>query len=159
MYSCTVNLIVGQCHQSSEQRPLHAKQRPLAAGFKAYYPSATERSTLTVVANWMRKKDKNRRKEEDNPLQVNRGGSYQGEGTRQIYKIRLAVYGPEGRPDTSDVSPLSGISGLSLDSTIFFPQLSCYVFYPVMLPLLSSPFLCFRPNLLLEISLNGFNFF
>ena len=34
-YFCTVNLTVGQCHQSSD---LHTKQHPLAAGFKAYYP-------------------------------------------------------------------------------------------------------------------------
>ena len=41
---------------------------------------------------------------------------------------------PEGRPGMSDVSPLSGISGLSFDSTLLSPLL---FFCLVLLPFLS----------------------
>ena len=46
---------------------------------------------------------------------------------------------PEGRPGMSDVSPLSGISGLSFDSTLLSPLL---FFCLVLLPFLSY---CFLP--------------
>ena len=45
---------------------------------------------------------------------------------------------PEGRPRMSDVSPLSGISGLSFDSTLLSPLL---FFCLVLLPFLSYRFL------------------
>ena len=45
---------------------------------------------------------------------------------------------PEGRPGMSDVSPLSGISGLSFDSTLLSPLL---FFCLVLLPFLSYRFL------------------
>ena len=45
---------------------------------------------------------------------------------------------PEGWPGMSDVSPLSGISGLSFDSTLVSPVL---FFCLVLLPFLSYPFL------------------
>ena len=45
---------------------------------------------------------------------------------------------PEGRPGMSDVSPLSGISGLSFDSTLLSPLL---FFCLVLLPFLSDRFL------------------
>ena len=45
---------------------------------------------------------------------------------------------PEGRPGMSDVSPLSGISGLSFDSTLLSPLL---FFCLDLLPFLSSFFL------------------
>ena len=45
---------------------------------------------------------------------------------------------PEGRPVMSDVSPLSGISGLSFDSTLLSPLL---FFCLVLLPFLSYGFL------------------
>ncbi len=45
---------------------------------------------------------------------------------------------PEGRPGMSDVSPLSGISGLSFDSTFLSPLL---FFCLVLLPFLSYRFL------------------
>ena len=45
---------------------------------------------------------------------------------------------PEGRPGMSDVSPLSGISGLSFDSTLLSPLL---FFFLVLLPFLSYRFL------------------
>ena len=45
---------------------------------------------------------------------------------------------PEGRPGISDVSPLSGISGLSFDSTLLSPLL---FFCLVLLPFLSYRFL------------------
>ena len=45
---------------------------------------------------------------------------------------------PEGRPGMSDVSPLSGISGLSFDSTLLSPLL-CFCL--VLLPCLSDLFL------------------
>ena len=48
MYFSTVNLIVGQCHLSSD---LHTKQRPLPAGFEAYCP--TERSEC--ISNFLMK--------------------------------------------------------------------------------------------------------
>ena len=44
---------------------------------------------------------------------------------------------PEGRPEMSDVSPLSGISGLSFDSTLLSPLFFCLV----LLPFLSYRFL------------------
>ena len=44
---------------------------------------------------------------------------------------------PEGRPGMSDVSPLSGISGLSFDSTLLLPLL---FFCLVLLPFLSYLF-------------------
>ena len=52
----------------------------------------------------------------------------------------LGVYvdAPEGRPGMSDVSPLSGISGLSFDSTLLSPFL---FFCLVLLPFLSYLFL------------------
>ena len=53
---------------------------------------------------------------------------------------------PEGRPDSSDVSPLSGISGLSFDSIFLSAPLSLC---PVQLLIqLSSPCCCFWPSLL-----------
>ena len=45
---------------------------------------------------------------------------------------------PEGRPGMSDVSSLSGISGLSFDSTLLSPRL---FFCLVLLPFLSYRFL------------------
>ena len=45
---------------------------------------------------------------------------------------------PEGRPGRSDFSPLSGISGLSFDSTLLSPLL---FFCLVLLPFLSYRFL------------------
>ena len=67
----------------------------------------------------------------------------------------------EGRPSSSDVSCLSGISGLSVDS-MFLSALS--LFCLVLLLILSSPFFCFWPCSLLqlpmpstEISLNLFS--
>ena len=48
------------------------------------------------------------------------------------------MFAPEGRPGMSDVSPLSGISGLSFDSTLLSPLL---FFCLVLLPFLSYSFL------------------
>ena len=50
----------------------------------------------------------------------------------------LLIMAPEGRPEMSDVSPLSGISGLSFDSTLLSPLFFCLV----LLPFLSY---CFLP--------------
>ena len=48
-----------------------------------------------------------------------------------IRDISLWTGGPEGRPGMSDVSPLSGISGLSFDSTLLSPLLFfCLVLLP-----------------------------
>ena len=47
----------------------------------------------------------------------------------------------EGRPGMSDVSPLSGISGLSFDSTLLSPVL----FFLVLLPFLPDLFLLAGP--------------
>ena len=52
--------------------------------------------------------------------------------------IALLTLFPEGRPEMSDVSPLSGISGLSFHSTLLSPLL---FFCLVMFPILSSVFL------------------
>ena len=49
------------------------------------------------------------------------------------------VGSPEGRPEMSDVSPLSGISGLSFDSILLSPLL---LFCLVLLPFLSYLFFC-----------------
>ena len=49
---------------------------------------------------------------------------------------------PEGRPGMSDVSPLSGISGMSFDSTLLSPLL---FFCLVLLPFLSYHFLSAGP--------------
>ena len=49
---------------------------------------------------------------------------------------------PEGRPGMSDVSPLSGISGLSFDFTLLSPLL---FFCLVLLPFLSYRFLSAGP--------------
>ena len=49
-----------------------------------------------------------------------------------------AAWPPEGRPGMSDVSPLSGIIGLSFDSTLLSPLL---FFCLVLLPFLSDLFL------------------
>ena len=49
---------------------------------------------------------------------------------------------PEGRPGMSDVSPLSGISGLSFDSTLLSPLL---FFCLVLLPFLFYRFLLAGP--------------
>ena len=54
-------------------------------------------------------------------------------------KSRLQYDSPEGRPGMSGVSPLSGISGLSFDSTLLTPLL---FFCLVLLPFLSY---CFLP--------------
>ena len=51
----------------------------------------------------------------------------------------LLIMAPEGRPEMSDVSPLSGISGLSFDSTLLS---SLLFFCLVLLPFLSY---CFLP--------------
>ncbi len=53
-------------------------------------------------------------------------------------RISVSVRSPEGRPGMSDVSPLSGISGLSFDSTLLSPVL---FFCLVLLPFLSYRFL------------------
>ena len=50
----------------------------------------------------------------------------------------LSIVSPEGRPGMSDVSPLSGISGLSFDSTLLS---SLLFFCLVLLPFLSYRFL------------------
>ena len=55
-----------------------------------------------------------------------------------LYLLSLPVAAPEGRPGMSDVSPLSGISGLSFDSTLLSPRL---FFCLVLLPFLSYRFL------------------
>ena len=55
---------------------------------------------------------------------------------------------PKGRPGSSDVSPLSAISGLSFDSTFLSAAL---LFCQVLLLILSSPFSYFP-----EMSLNFF---
>ena len=53
-------------------------------------------------------------------------------------KAQLCLSPPEGRPGVSDVSSLSGISGLSFDSTLLSPRL---FFCLVLLPFLSYRFL------------------
>ena len=53
--------------------------------------------------------------------------------------INSTVMAPEGKPGMSDVSPLSQISGLSLDSTLLSPLL---FFYLDLFPFLSY---LFRP--------------
>ena len=45
---------------------------------------------------------------------------------------------PEGRPGMSDVSPLSGISGLSFDSTFLSPLLFFYLVFLLFLSCLSA---------------------
>ena len=55
-----------------------------------------------------------------------------------MYVFR-SVWTSEGRLGMSDVSPLSGISGLSFDSTLLFPLL---FFCLVLLPFLSYLFFC-----------------
>ena len=63
---------------------------------------------------------------------------------------------PEGRPGMSDVSPLSGISGLSFDSTFLSPLL---FFCLVLLLFLSYLFFCLlvhSPELFPENSSNIF---
>ena len=52
--------------------------------------------------------------------------------------LRSSCDAPEGRPGMSDVSPLSGISGLLFDSTLLSPLL---FFCLVLLPFLSYRFL------------------
>ena len=59
----------------------------------------------------------------------------QGDG--QVSEL-CYVIPPEGRPGMSDVSPLSGISGLSFDSTLLSPLL---FFCLALLPFLSYRFL------------------
>ena len=54
-----------------------------------------------------------------------------------LYTVMLLL-APEGRPGMSDVSPLSGISGLSFDSTLLSPL---FFFCLVLLPFLSYLFL------------------
>ena len=54
---------------------------------------------------------------------------------------------PEGRPGMSDVSPLSGISGLSFDSTLLSPL---FFFCLVLLPFLSYRFLPAGPGELIK---------
>ena len=51
---------------------------------------------------------------------------------------------PKGRPGSSDVSPLSGNSGLSVDSVF----LSALLLFLVLLLFLASPLFCFWPSLL-----------
>ena len=56
--------------------------------------------------------------------------------------VGVRFCGPEGRPGTSDVFPLSGISGLSVDSTFLsvLPSpvapsvFSFFSFWPILLP-------------------------
>ena len=52
--------------------------------------------------------------------------------------VLLCINPPKGRPGMSDVSPLSGISGLSFDSTLLSPLV---FFCQVLLPFLSYRFL------------------
>ena len=58
---------------------------------------------------------------------------------------------PEGRPGSSDISALTGISGLSFDS--IFPS-ALLLFCLVLFLLLSSPFLAQSPDYFPEMSLN-----
>ena len=71
------------------------------------------------------------------------------------YKPQFSV--PEGRPDSSDVSPLSGISGLFFDS-IFLILSAPLLFFLVLLLILPSPCFCFWPSLRL-LSRNFFKLF
>ena len=41
----------------------------------------------------------------------------------EAFSLSLSLSPPEGRPGMSDVSPLSGISGLSFDSTLLISSL------------------------------------
>ena len=52
--------------------------------------------------------------------------------------VQSVSINPEGRPGMSDVSPLSGISGLSFDSTLLVPLL---FFCLILLPFVSDIFL------------------
>ena len=56
-----------------------------------------------------------------------------------FFLVFFLLFFPKGRPGMSDVSPLSGISGLSFDSTLLSPVL---FFCLVLLPFLSY---CFLP--------------
>ena len=56
--------------------------------------------------------------------------------------FQIPFFWPEERLGSSDVSPLSGISGLSFDSTFLSALL---LFCLVLLLILSSHFLCFGP--------------
>ena len=56
----------------------------------------------------------------------------------RVHLRNFSITPPEGRPGMSDVSPLSGISGLSFDSTLLSPLL---FFCLVLLPFLSYRFL------------------
>ena len=60
-----------------------------------------------------------------------------------IHLHKKIFYPPGGRPGMSDVSPLSGISGLSFDSTLLSPLL---FFCLVLLPFLSYLFLPAGPS-------------
>ena len=54
-------------------------------------------------------------------------------------KVMLFASAPEGRPGMSDVSPLSGISGLSFDSTLLSPVLFfCLVLFLFLTYFLST---------------------
>ena len=70
-------------------------------------------------------------------------------------RVRFLMTRPEGRPGMSDVSPLSGISGLSVDSTLLSPLLFfclvllLFLFYLFFLCLqVHSPKLFFRKILI-----------
>ena len=74
-----------------------------------------------------------------------------------VVRSFLNVSPPEGRPGMSDVSPLSGISGLSLDSTLLSPL---YFFRLVLVLFLSYLFFCLLVHsaiLFMENSSNIFN--
>ena len=64
--------------------------------------------------------------------------------------VRMLLNPPEGRPGMSDVSPLSGISGLSFDSTLLSPLLFfCLVLLPfclIVFCLLALSFQLFPEN-------------
>ena len=64
--------------------------------------------------------------------------------------FNVAIFSPKGRPGISDVSPLSGISGLSFDSALLSPVL---FFCLVLLPFLPYLFLNFFQKILQYFSL------
>ena len=74
----------------------------------------------------------------DVDLSIVQFGTDQGLGVPACFQVFVVVFPPEGRPGMSDVSLLSGISGLSFDSTLLSPLL---FFCLVLLPFLSYRFL------------------
>ena len=65
----------------------------------------------------------------------------QKENILTLFRLSMCCYGtPEGRPGMSDVSFLSGISGLSFDSTLLSPLVFfCLVYFIFFCLLVLSP--------------------